>query len=193
MIGALQHRDGRAGRTCSQWKIIAPCRVCRTLVRCRNCRPHQLCCTSWGNKEAPDATAGMVAAWRPITNVPDYGTQATGAFKCPEAGTGSGRSGPNPQAKSSLVTKGSIKALALISPDPPLRFRAYLQDGIRERHHSCSIAGRSAADRLRTHARGDHRTGCNGLRFASRRGYGRFRSRPQHQAAPRSLANRFHC
>jgi len=59
--------------------------------------------TSWGNQAAPNATPSMVAAWRPTANVPDYGTQAAAAFKCPEVGGGPGASGPNPQAVADLA------------------------------------------------------------------------------------------
>jgi mono/diheme cytochrome c family protein len=59
--------------------------------------------TSWGNKAAPNATASVVAAWRAVANIPDYGTQAAGAFRCPEGGGGPGVSGPNPQAVADLA------------------------------------------------------------------------------------------
>jgi hypothetical protein len=59
--------------------------------------------TSWGNKAAPNATAGMVAAWRPTANVPDYGTQAAAAFRCPAVGGGPGSAGPNPRAVAGLA------------------------------------------------------------------------------------------
>lgn len=59
--------------------------------------------TSWGNKAAPNATADMVAAWRAIAGIPDYGTQAAAAFRCPEVGGGPGASGPNPQAVAGLA------------------------------------------------------------------------------------------
>jgi mono/diheme cytochrome c family protein len=59
--------------------------------------------TSWGNNAAPNATASMVAAWRTTVNVPDYGTQAAAAFKCPVVGGGPGVSGPNPQAVADIA------------------------------------------------------------------------------------------
>jgi mono/diheme cytochrome c family protein len=59
--------------------------------------------TSWSNKAAANATAPMVAAWRTTANVPDYGTRAAAAFKCPQVGGGPGISGPNPQAVADLA------------------------------------------------------------------------------------------
>ena len=59
--------------------------------------------TSWGNQAAPNATWNMVAAWRAVANIPDYGTQAAAAFKCPEIGGAPGTSGPNPQAVADLA------------------------------------------------------------------------------------------
>ena len=64
--------------------------------------------SSWGNKAPPNATAEMVAAWRGVANIPDYGTQAAAAFKCPEVGGAPGTSGPNPQAVADLA--GMIEA-----------------------------------------------------------------------------------
>jgi hypothetical protein len=46
----------------------------------------------------------MVAAWRAVANIPDYGTQAAAAFKCLEVGGGPGVSSPNPQAVADLTT-----------------------------------------------------------------------------------------
>jgi mono/diheme cytochrome c family protein len=59
--------------------------------------------TSWGNQAVPNATWDMVAAWRDVANIPDYGTQAAAAFKCPEVGGAPGVSGPNPQAVAALA------------------------------------------------------------------------------------------
>jgi mono/diheme cytochrome c family protein len=50
--------------------------------------------TSWGNQAASNAAASMVAAWRAIANIPDYGTQAAGAFNCPQVDGAPGASGP---------------------------------------------------------------------------------------------------
>jgi cytochrome c553 len=60
--------------------------------------------TSWGNKAPPNATWNMVAAWRGIANVPDFGTQPAAAFECPRVGGAPGVAGPNPQAVSDLVS-----------------------------------------------------------------------------------------
>jgi hypothetical protein len=59
--------------------------------------------TSWGNKAAANATASMVAAWRAVANIPDYGTQAAEAFKCAQVGGDPGAPGPNPQAVADLA------------------------------------------------------------------------------------------
>jgi mono/diheme cytochrome c family protein len=59
--------------------------------------------TSWGNRAAPNATASIVAAWRGIANIPDFGTQAAIAFDCPRVGGAPGVSGPNPQAVADLA------------------------------------------------------------------------------------------
>jgi mono/diheme cytochrome c family protein len=42
--------------------------------------------TSWGNQADPNASAGMVAAWRSTVPVPDFATQAAVAFDCPRVG-----------------------------------------------------------------------------------------------------------
>ncbi len=60
--------------------------------------------TSWGNKAAPNATWNVVAGWRGIANVPNFGTQPSAAFECPQVGGGPGASGPNPQAVADLVS-----------------------------------------------------------------------------------------
>jgi hypothetical protein len=59
--------------------------------------------SSWGNRTAPDATPRMVASWRGIAGVPEYGTQTTLSIKCPEAGGAPGAVGPNPRGVSSVT------------------------------------------------------------------------------------------
>ena len=54
--------------------------------------------SSWGNRAAPNATPKMVASWRAIARVPEYGTQAAAGFGCPRVGGAPGAAGPNPQA-----------------------------------------------------------------------------------------------
>ena len=54
--------------------------------------------SSWGNRAAPSATPKMVATWREIARVPEYGTQAAAGFGCPQVGGAPGVTGPNPQA-----------------------------------------------------------------------------------------------
>jgi mono/diheme cytochrome c family protein len=58
--------------------------------------------TSWGNKASPNATAGMVAAWRSTVPVPDFGTQAAAAFDCGRVGGDPGASGPAPATVAAL-------------------------------------------------------------------------------------------
>jgi cytochrome c553 len=58
--------------------------------------------TSWGNQADPNASAGMVAAWRSTVPVPDFATQAAVAFDCPRVGGAPGIGGPQPTAVASL-------------------------------------------------------------------------------------------
>jgi mono/diheme cytochrome c family protein len=44
--------------------------------------------TSWGNAGAPNATPGMVAAWRSTLALPVYASAAARAFDCPQIGQG---------------------------------------------------------------------------------------------------------
>ena len=58
--------------------------------------------TSWGNHAAPNASAGMVAAWRATVAVPDFGTEAAASFDCPRVGGTPGTSGPRPATVATL-------------------------------------------------------------------------------------------
>ena len=58
--------------------------------------------TSWGNRADPNASAGMVAAWRANVPVPDFGTQAAAAFDCPRVGGAPGAAGPRPATVAAL-------------------------------------------------------------------------------------------
>jgi mono/diheme cytochrome c family protein len=58
--------------------------------------------TSWGNHADPNASAGMVAAWRTTVPVPDFGTQSAVAFDCPRVGGAPGVGGPQPTAVATL-------------------------------------------------------------------------------------------
>jgi hypothetical protein len=44
--------------------------------------------TSWGNTAAPNATPGMVAAWRSTLALPVYASEASRTFDCPQVGPG---------------------------------------------------------------------------------------------------------
>ncbi|HEY7301253.1 MAG TPA: cytochrome c [Xanthobacteraceae bacterium] len=44
--------------------------------------------TSWGNKAAPNATSGLVAAWRSALSLPVYASNAARRFDCPDVGQG---------------------------------------------------------------------------------------------------------
>lgn len=59
--------------------------------------------SSWGNRAAPNATPQMVASWRGIAEVPEYGTQTALSFKCPEIGGAPGAGGPNPRWVSNVA------------------------------------------------------------------------------------------
>jgi mono/diheme cytochrome c family protein len=59
--------------------------------------------SSWGNRGAPNATPDMVATWRGIARVPEYGTQPAAAFNCPRVGGAPGGGGPDPQIVNDLA------------------------------------------------------------------------------------------
>ena len=82
--------------------------------------------TSWGNHAAPNATAGMVEAWRGIANIPDYGTQAAAAFDCPQVGGAPGVSSPNPQAVADLAAM--IQAGDRKVPDLAAKYQGQMPD-----------------------------------------------------------------
>ncbi len=50
--------------------------------------------SSWGNRGTPNATLEMVAAWRGIARVPEYGTQSASGFDCPRVGGAPARPAP---------------------------------------------------------------------------------------------------
>jgi hypothetical protein len=50
--------------------------------------------SSRGNRAAPNATPQMVASWRGIAGIPEYGTQTAISVKCPEVGGALGTVGP---------------------------------------------------------------------------------------------------
>jgi mono/diheme cytochrome c family protein len=74
--------------------------------------------SSWGNRAAPNTTPQMVASWRSIARVPEYGTQAASGFQCPEVGGAPGTRGPNPQAVSDVaatIQTGDLQTADLIA------------------------------------------------------------------------------
>jgi mono/diheme cytochrome c family protein len=112
--------------------------------------------TSWGNRAAANATWNMVAAWRAVAAIPDYGTQAAAAFKCPEVGGAPGTPGPDPRAVADLaamIGAGDLRVADLVAAyrrDVPEAGAAEVVNGLMAAY--CPVIAASAAPTYRKFA-----------------------------------------